>query len=128
MGLLDGEIKNIVGGALDFIMIDMVLVKVTPGAYNPILDTDASTTANIACRGFVDDYSDEARSLSARDAGGKSQSIIEASDRKITVLALSLGSTVPAIRDTITAEGVTYQIINVKRDPASATYTIQARI
>lgn len=119
MGLLDGDLKDIIGDALDFVMIDLTLIKVTPGTYNPVTDSDASTTANIGCRGMVDRFTDYER--------GNSQGLIEANDRKILVLAKSLNGSTPTTRDRITAEGTTYQIINIDRDPASATFTIQAR-
>ena len=69
----------------------------------------------IAASGFIDDYNDFAR-LSG----------VPATDRKITILAAST-TVVPAQGDRITIEGNTYDAIAVSRDPATATYEIQAR-
>lgn len=70
------------------------------------------------CKALVDDFSDFRR----LNVG------IPASDRKIILLAQSLPVGVaPAVGQTITAEGRDWQIISVSRDPAEATYEVQAR-
>lgn len=71
-----------------------------------------------ACKVLVEDYSDY-----RRQAVG-----IPANDRKIIVLANSIADgAVPAAGYTITAEGRDWSVVSVARDPAAATYELQAR-
>lgn len=72
-----------------------------------------------ACRGMITEYSDFARSQ-----GG-----IPAGDRKGLILAASLESGVtPKPGQSFTGDdGVTYSIIDVKRDPSSSVWTLQCR-
>lgn len=68
-----------------------------------------------AGKGFVEDYSDMAR-----------RSGIPGSDRKIVVLAKSL-DLVPLRDDEVTVRGATYKVVEVRSDPALATYELQVR-
>lgn len=69
------------------------------------------------CKALVDDYSDFRRA----SAG------IPANYRKIILLAASLQASVePAVGLTINAEGRDWQIVAVSRDPAGATWELQA--
>lgn len=80
--------------------------------------TIPGTPVSKACKVLVEDYSDF-----RRQALG-----IPANDRKIIVLADSIADgAVPAPGYTITAEGRDWSVISVARDPAAATYELQAR-
>lgn len=68
------------------------------------------------CKALVDDFSDFRRSASG----------IPANDRKIIVLGATV-SVVPKVGHTITVEGRTWAVVAVSRDPAAATYELQAR-
>lgn len=74
------------------------------------------TPQDIACKGIVDDYSAVARSVAG----------IPANDRRIIIFAATLAHT-PKPNETLTAEGRTWTIIAVNRDPAAATWEIQVR-
>lgn len=76
----------------------------------------APTTAAHVCKGMVDVY----------DAYYIANSLVEASDRKVLILATSLDVT-PTEEMTITIRGVTYQIVSVKVDPALAVWECQCR-
>ncbi len=120
MDLLDGDIAAIANDALGGILLDVtvapkVVTGIGPGKFV------ASWPVAHPGKGFVKDYSDFAR------ASG-----IPATDRKIVVLAKSLldgsGTEVAPMRgDLVTVRGRTYDIIDVKRDPAGATWELQAR-
>lgn len=67
------------------------------------------------CRAIVSEFSDFY----------KLQSLVQANERKILVLAASL-STVPQENDRITIRGKTYAVVSVSTDPALATYELRA--
>lgn len=76
------------------------------------------TTQEYSARGFVEDY---------RDAFIDG-TIIQRGDRKVTLLGDTIQSkAIPEVGDKLVMEGVTQIIVNVVRDPASATYACQAR-
>jgi len=117
MSILD-DLPAIVGDALGDIFRDGSIS--VPGAQTTdgqggytVGDPTVST-----CKLLVDDYSDFRRA----SAG------IPASDRKIIVLASTISpAVVPTVGWTVTASGRAWQIIAVTRDPAGATYELQAR-
>lgn len=118
MGILD-RIPAIVNGALGSLVFSDATLKVLGSATSDGQGgvTTGSPTER-SCKAMVDDYSDY-----RRQALG-----IPANDRKIIVLAASVASgTGPAVGDTINAEGRDWLIVSVSRDPASATYELQAR-
>jgi hypothetical protein len=119
MGLLDGDIATIANDALGGILLDVsvapkVVTNTAPGKF-----ADSWPVAH-GGKGFVEDYSDFAR------ASG-----IPATDRKVVLLAKSLlasgAELTPKRGDRVTAEGRTYDVIEVGRDPAGATWELQAR-
>lgn len=69
-----------------------------------------------ACRALVDDFSDYRRQASG----------IPANDRKIIILAHGL-IVDPKPGHTLTIEGRDWQVIDVARDPARATFEVQGR-
>ena len=99
---------------------DVVLIKVTPGTRDPSDVTGGTqpTSASFAAKGFIEDYTDfEFNSTS-----------VQIGDRKITLIGNSIESLqIPDTGDRITIEGETWNIMNVKRDPAAATYICQGR-
>lgn len=100
-------------------VLDATLTSVTPGVAtdaNPNLVTPTTTTHT--CKGFVDDYKD-----SQIDG-----TIIKKGDRKVTLLGATIAPAVaPKTNDKVTIEGDTYDVQNVERDPAGATYELQVR-
>lgn len=118
MGILD-RLPAIVNGALGTLVFSdgVLLVPSTPTSDGQG-GTTPGTPVSKACKVLVDDYSDY-----RRQALG-----IPASDRKIIVLAASIAdAAIPAPGYTITAAGRDWSVVAVARDPAAATYELQAR-
>ena len=99
---------------------DATLTIVTPGTRTGGALTDGTnpTTTTHAAKGFMDDYEDF-------QIDG---TIIQRGDRMVVLLGDSIADgVIPAPGDRVTIEGEEFNIVNVKRDPAGATYTCQAR-
>ena len=98
-------------------MLNATLTRATKlrDPQKPWLGLDAEIES-FPCRGFVESYSDFIR------AGGG----IRDTDSKIVVLADTL-KTVPQPGDDIRIRGATYNVVDVRSDPARATYTLQGR-
>ena len=115
---LEGKIAATIGKAFASTFYDATLVRVTPGTVDP--DEPwvpvADTITNYACKGMIDTYS----------AYHLANSLVEADDRRILILASSLSVT-PTENDTVTIRGSSYSIIDVKTDPAIAVYELQCR-
>ncbi len=76
------------------------------------------TTQDYSARGFVEDYKDQFID----------GTIIQRGDRKITLLGDTIASkAIPEAGDKLRIGEDSLVIVNVARDPASATYTCQAR-
>ena len=70
-------------------------------------------------QGIIEDYLDD-------EIDG---TVVRQGDRRVLIMGASLPSgVVPSTNDSVTIEGRTYKIVGpVKRDPAAASYTCQAR-
>ncbi len=111
-GIVNDSIES-AGGVLD-----ATLFSVTPQAPPSGNSITPSTPTQHACKGFIDDYKD-----SQIDG-----TIIRKGDRKVTLLGASIKPPVaPKTNDQVTIEGDTYDVQEVTRDPAGATYELQAR-
>lgn len=118
MGVLD-SIPGIVAQALGPIFKPATLTVASAKTPDGRGGFTRSTTAH-ACQAILTDYSDALRALS--------NGSIALRDRKAIIIAKSLPAGVaPAIGDTLTIEGEDWAAVTVKRDPASATFEIQAR-
>jgi hypothetical protein len=115
VGLLDGQIRSLVGTALNFLMLDVTLTQETddaPGDY--VAGTGITpTTTDYSCRGFVED--DVQRYL---DTG-----LISKGERVVTILQTSL-SVSPAEGDTVTIRSTESRVESVGQDPAQATWVL----
>lgn len=115
MSILD-DLPGEIAEALDDVFRDAELIvpggRVSDGQGGWI-NTQA---ARYPCKALVDDYSDYRRLASG----------IPANDRKIIVLAHGL-PVEPKVGQKINAEGRDWQIIGLGRDPAAATFELQAR-
>jgi hypothetical protein len=79
--------------------------------------TNPTTTSHTA-KGFLDDYKDF-------QIDG---TIVQRGDRMVVLLGASIDpAAVPTAGDRVTIEGESFNIVNVERDPAAATYTMQVR-
>ena len=100
-------------------LLDATLISITPGTAT---DADpnlvASTQTTHTCKGFIDKYRDD-------QIDG---TIIRKGDRKVTLLGDTISPSVaPKTNDQVIIEGDTYDVQNVDRDPAGATYELQSR-
>lgn len=117
--LLSG-IPKIVEGATKSIRYALVLTKTTTTVtaskpWEPATQVDAAH----ACEGLVTEY----------DAYHVNGTTILANDRKALIIAATLPTGIePADGDKLTAQGKHYNVIHVKRDPASATFECQLRM
>lgn len=116
-GLLTAGIAKMVYGATKAIMLDAVLTRSAAfdGA-DPWEPGATRTPLTNSCKGFVDDYSE------SRIDG----TVIMRGDRRIVLIAYGMTLT-PQPGDQVTIQGEYYKIINVRRDPASAAFTLQVR-
>jgi hypothetical protein len=113
MGLLDGDIADAIAGGFDGLLLTGTLQKTTVTGRDSYGDP-IYTTATSAVQGFLDTYS----AIMIAAAG------IPATDVRVILIA-GLCDAVPAISDKVTLGGTTYQIRNIARDPANATYDMQ---
>jgi hypothetical protein len=114
MSLFNIDLPGILNNAMGSLLIDATITPSTRSSDGQGGQT-LSYGAPVAAKGFTDTYSDFAR-LSG----------IPATDRKIIILAAST-TAVPKQGDRVTIDGGTFDIIAVNKDPALATYELQAR-
>jgi hypothetical protein len=129
MGLLDGELAEIIGSALVSAGLSKpaVLIKVTPGTRTPGAVTGGThpTTVSYAAEGI------EASLTSLRLSGA----LITGVTAAIRLLGSTIASgQVPVSGDRISIDGRTYTIaadeggrLAVTRDPAAASYLCQCK-
>jgi hypothetical protein len=122
MSILEGELAEAVSAALTDAAVprDITITRTTPGEVDPDepwIPVEDVVVPYIA-RGWVEQYDDDA----------VDGTLIDARDVRVMVLTSSISSIVPTdATDTITIDGKTFTIINVKRDASGALYIVQAR-
>lgn len=100
-------------------LVPLTLTVRTPGTRTPgalTAGTNPDETA-VAGEGFLDSYRE----------GQIDGTRIQTGDRKVLIIAGTIGTNVPKPSDRITIESQTYSVVRVDRDPAEATYTCQVR-
>lgn len=117
--IFKADIAGKIFEGLGHLVFDVTLIVVTPGTRGVSLTGGVQpTTESFVAKGFVSDYKEE-------QIDG---SIIQRGDRMVVILGASLpANVVPKPNDKLIAEEKTGLIINVKRDPAGATYECQWR-
>jgi hypothetical protein len=119
MSILSGELAETIGDALidADIPFDIVITRTfyTEGP-NPWEPGEEVSTA-YPCRGWVENYSDDA----------VSGTLIDARDVRVMVLTTSISIVPTDVTDRVAIGGRTFTIINVKHDASGALYVIQAR-
>jgi len=102
-------------------VLDATLIKITQGSRTPGSLTAGRnpTTANVACKGFIDEQA-------LRDKNG---TLVDDGTKTIVLIGDTIdgGAQAPRTADQITIEGATYNIEAIDRDPAAATYTCICR-
>ncbi len=119
MGLLDGGIKKIIGDALPFLFLDFTIIRSTTTAPTNPWENPTVTESQYPCKAIITQFK-------YHEIDGEK---IKAEDHKIVFLADSV-SISPAIDDRVQRVGETrrYLIVSpVRKDPAGATFTAQAR-
>lgn len=113
---LKAEIQADIAEAFDSDLADAVTdftgTREVPGGYDPVSGTNTSTTETYTGRGVFGGYS-------VQEIDGQH---ILAADTKLTALQNEVTDT-PAIGDDISG----LRVLNVGKDPAGATWTIQLR-
>lgn len=122
MGILsDGNIKKLIGqGPLKDMAEDLTVIDPNKGTYDPDQQTftGGGTENPHTCKGFVLEYG----ILEKHDPNVTQQ------DRKILILADTLAVD-PQREWTVTDDqGNEFEIVDLQRDPAGATWTIQGRL
>lgn len=121
------HIAKIVGNAIKSAgdVLPATLIKVTPGTWNPAAPLDGTnpTSVSHACKGF----SEDPRLLKAGH-GVLNDDILETREVEISILGASLPEGVkPGPSDRITIVGRTWNVKNVKTDPAEALFVCVCR-
>lgn len=118
---LSGSLAKTVGKAFKGLFLDATLTRETPGT-GPAYDPGPSTTVEYVCKAIHDQWS----------SFDIANSLVEASERKILILATSL-AVEPASGDKITIRGETFTISGsasgkpaVATDPAKAVFVMRA--
>lgn len=114
------DIAGIVDDNISDGVLPATLTKVTDGTRdsNNLAGGLNPVETPYSARGFIDSYTDDQIN----------NTTILRNDRQITLIGNSIeGLQIPATGDIITIEGSAFDIINVTRDPAAATYVCQAR-
>lgn len=121
MGLLDGGIaRQLLALKRAGMTKPATLTKVTQGTRTPgAVSAGANpTTTTHTAHGFVEDW--RALYLGA--------TTVQVGDRVVLLLAATIaGGVEPRPGDRVTIEGVTSRVIDVARDPATATYALLTR-
>ena len=114
------DIAKLVNDNLGASVLPATLRKVTQGARDPINPAGGRqpTTADFTCRGFIDSQDNETFPDTLASDG----------TRIVVLLGASIqDAEVPETEDRILIESTEYNIIEIDRDPASATYTCLVR-
>lgn len=114
MGLLDGALQAVFGGAFGPLFLDGTL-----HAASTVPDGEGGFTTAFtdhAIKGMVDTYTDEYR---ARNG-------IPETDVKLIVLQFGVAG-IPTLDGQITLRGARYSIQAIGQDPAQAAWTIRGR-
>ena len=114
MDLLQGGIKNIVHDALKDIAEDLTIHRALDAVSNG-RGGWITTPEEVPAKGFMTDYNDFQRLAGMPET-----------DREITVIAGSFEGEINR-QDKINMRGDNYEVINVKKAPAQATYVLQVR-
>ena len=99
---------------------DAILIVSTPSTRTPGSLTQGTqpTTANKTCKGYIEDY----------DNSQIDNTLVAKGDRKVVLLVNSMqDNAIPDTGDSITIEGITFEVIDVERDTLQAIYICQGR-
>lgn len=122
VSILEGELADLVTEALEAerVPVAITITRTVRGEPDPARpwQPGASVITDYACRGWTETYAYDA-------VDGR---LIDTHDVKVVVLTASITITPTDVSDTITVDGKTLAIVNVKRDASGALFEIQARL
>ncbi len=116
--LTDGKLARTIAAALAGVMYPITIRRTLPGTYDPSTGgVTPGAVTDYSARGTVDSFSP-----TEIQAG-----LVQATDRKVTLLAEGLGIVPNPATDTILTDGTTLAVVSVRSDPARATWEIVGR-
>jgi hypothetical protein len=98
------------------LFLDATLTRDVDGTITDPADPPAPSATDYTCKAIVETYSDYFRK----------NGLVDAKDRKVLILADSLSVT-PAPNDRVTISGVTFTVMEVDTDPATAVWECKGR-
>lgn len=116
--LFNINMPGIINSAMGSLLLSGTLTKITRGSRTDgsLTSGPSTTETSLPFKGFYEEYKD----------GAIDGTLIKSGDRKVMMLAASCSSP-PSVGDKITLEGQTRVIVDLKTDPAKATYSCQVR-
>lgn len=114
---LTGSLAKTVGSAFKTLFLDASLLRNVSVISPDPADPPPPTVATYACKAIVEAYSDYY----------KTNGLVDAKDRKVLILATSLGVR-PEPGDRVTIGGITFTLQDVSTDPAEAVWTCKGRM
>lgn len=116
--LFNINLPGIINSAMGSLLLPGTLIKVTRGSRTDGSLTSGPSTAetSYSFKGFYEEYKD----------GVTDGVLIKNGDRKVMMLSASCPVT-PSVGDKVTLDGQTRLIVDIKTDPAKATYSCQVR-
>lgn len=99
------------------LFLDATLTRDVPGVITDPADPPAPTPTPYACKAIVETYSNYFR------ANG----LVDIKDRKVLILANSV-SIQPTANDRVTISGITFTVMEVGTDPATAVWECKGRM
>lgn len=116
--LFNINLPGIINSAMGSLLLSGTLIRVTRGSRTDgsLTSGPSATETSYSFKGFYEEYRD----------GTVDGVLIKNGDRKVMLLAASC-SVVPSVGDKVTLDGETRLIVDIKTDPAKATYSCQVR-
>jgi hypothetical protein len=99
------------------LFLDATLTRDVAGTITDPADPPAPTATPYACKAIVETYSDYFRQ----------NGMVDAKDRKVLILADSL-TVQPVPNDRVTISGITFTVMEVGTDPATAVWECKGRM
>lgn len=117
---LEGALAAQIYTGMKFLFLAATLTRDEPAASSPDYDPadpPEPTSTDYTCKAIVETYSERMRA----------EGLVHVKDRKVLILANSL-SVRPRTNDRVTISGITFLVMNVETDPATAVWTLQGRM
>jgi len=107
------QVAGIINSAMSFLFLDARLDRDTPLETDPI----TFTVQSYPCRAIVENY----------DIRLRADGTIKENERQVMILANGI-AVMPQAGDRVTVSGVTFTVLDVSTDPATAVWTCKGRM